>query len=58
LRFNGRVAAVAVVIVAVAKSSEKALVKRFCKKNLTEFLSDLKKRSAFFIFPPQGKFAR
>ena len=42
LRFNGRVAAVAVVVGAVAKSSEKALVKRFCEKNFTEFLSDLK----------------
>ncbi|MBO5408499.1 MAG: hypothetical protein J6A61_03740, partial [Clostridia bacterium] len=29
------------------KSSEKALVKRFCEKNFTEFLLDLKKWSAF-----------
>jgi hypothetical protein len=36
----------------VAKSSEKALVKPFCEKNFTEFLLDLKKRSAFFYLPP------
>ena len=30
------------------KAAKKALVKRFCKKNFTEFLSDLKKRLAFF----------
>ena len=46
-----RVAAVAVVVGAVTKSSEKAAVKRFCEKNFTEFLSDLKKWSAFFISP-------
>ena len=47
-----RVAAVAVEVRDVAKSSEKALVKRFCEKNFTEFLLDLKKRSAFFYLPP------
>ena len=50
LRFNGRVAAVTARF-EMAKSSEKALVKRFCEKNFTEFLSDLKKRSTFFNFP-------
>ena len=45
------VAAVAVEVRDVAKSSEKALVKRFCEKNFTEFLLDLKKLVAFFIFP-------
>ena len=47
-----RVAAVAIVVGAVAKSSEKALVKRFCEKNFTKLLLDLKKRSAFFYLPP------
>ena len=37
----------------LAKSSEKALVKPFCEKNFTEFLSDLKKWSAFFYLPPK-----
>jgi len=32
--------------------NEKALVKRFCEKNFTEFLLDLKKWSAFFYLPP------
>ena len=52
LRFKGRVAAVTVEVRAVAKSSKKALVKRFCEKNFTEFLLDLKKWSAFFYLPP------
>jgi len=52
LRFKGRVAAIAAKVGDVAKSSEKALVKRFCEKNFTEFLSDLKKWSAFFYLPP------
>ena len=47
-----RVAAVAAKSGDVAKRIEKALVKRFCEKNFTEFLSDLKKWSAFFYFPP------
>ncbi|MBQ8754848.1 MAG: hypothetical protein IJZ19_07425, partial [Lentisphaeria bacterium] len=55
LRFWGRVAAVAVVVGAVAKSSKKALVKRFCEKNFTEFLLDLKKWSAFFYLPPRPR---
>ena len=46
------VAAVAVEVRDVAKSSEKALVKRFCEKNFTEFLLDLKKWSSFFYLPP------
>ncbi|MBQ8756108.1 MAG: hypothetical protein IJZ19_13830 [Lentisphaeria bacterium] len=31
----------------MAKSSEKALVKRFCEKNFTEFLARVEKWSAF-----------
>ena len=50
--FQERVAAVAAKVGAVAKCSEKALVKRFCEKNFTEFLLDLKKWSAFFYLPP------
>ena len=51
LLFQGRVAAFTARFGEVAKSSEKALVKRFCEKNFTEFLLDLKKLVAFFIFP-------
>ncbi|MBR2439139.1 MAG: hypothetical protein IKB25_03005 [Lentisphaeria bacterium] len=35
----------------MAKSSEKALVKRFCEKNFTEFLSDLKNGRRFLSSP-------
>jgi len=35
----------------VEKNSEKALVKRFCEKTSQNFWRDLKKWSAFFIFP-------
>ena len=52
LRLQGRVAAVAVVVGAVAKSSEKALVKRFCKKNFTEFLARVEKMVGVFYLPP------
>ena len=50
--YERRVAAVAVEVRDVAKRSKKALMKRFCEKNFTEFLLDLKKRSAFFYPPP------
>ena len=40
---------------AVTKNCEKALVKRFCEKNFTEFLLDLKKWSAFFYLPPRPR---
>ena len=50
--YERRVAAVAARFGQMAKSSEKALVKRFCKKNFTEFLLDLKKWSAFFLSSP------
>ena len=43
LRFKGRVAAVAAKVEDVAKSNEKALVKRFCEKNFTEFLARVEK---------------
>ena len=42
-----RVAAIAARSGDVAKSSEKALVKRFCEKNFTEFLARVEKWSAF-----------
>ena len=52
LRLQGRVAAVAVVVGAVAKSSEKALVKRFCKKKLHRIFVRLEKMvSVFLSFP-------
>ena len=47
-----RVAAVAVVVGAVAKSSEKALVKRFCEKNFTEFLARVEKMVSVFLSSP------
>ena len=52
LSFKGHVAAVAVVVGAVAKSSEKALVKRFCEKNFTEFLARLEKMVGVFLSSP------
>ena len=59
MSFKGRITAVAVVVGAVAKSSEKFLVKRFCEKNFTEFLLDLKLASIFTSSPKkvslQGK---
>ena len=68
LRFKGRVAAVAVVVGAVAKSSEKDLVKRFCEKNFTEFLARVEKMVSIFTSSPhkvslqgknlEGKFSR
>jgi len=54
-KYKINAAAVAVVVGAVAKSSEKALVKPFCEKNFTEFLLDLKKWSAFFYLPPRPR---
>ena len=47
-----RVAAVAVVVGAVAKSSEKALVKPFCEKNFTEFLARVEKIASVFTSSP------
>ena len=47
-----RVAAVAVVVGAVAKSSEKSLVKPFCEKNFTEFLARLEKMVSVFLSSP------
>jgi len=35
-----------------AKSSEKALVKRFCEKNFTEFLARVEKMVSVFYLPP------
>jgi len=56
LSFKGRVAAVAVVVGAVAKSSEKALVKRFCEKNFTEFLARVEKMVSIFTYSPMRRF--
>ena len=36
----------------LAKSSEKALVKRFCEKNFTEFLARVEKTVSVFYLPP------
>jgi hypothetical protein len=35
----------------VAKNSTKALVKRFCEKNFTEFFARVENGQRFFIFP-------
>ena len=52
LRFKEHVAAVAARFGEVAKSSEKALVKRLCEKNFTEFLARVEKMvSVFLSFP-------
>ena len=51
LRFNGRVAVVAAKVGQVVKYSEKALVKRFCEKNFTEFLARLEKMPAILFSP-------
>ena len=56
LRFKGRVTAVAAKVEDVlAKSSENALVKRFCEKNFTEFLARVEKTvSVFYLQPSVG----
>jgi len=56
LHFKGRVAAVAAKVEAVAKSSENALVKRFCEKNFTEFLARVEKTVGVFLSPPLRRF--
>ena len=50
-----RVAAIATKFGKVAKSSEKALVKRFCEKNFTEFLARVEKMVSVFILSHQLK---
>ena len=40
------------VVGTVAKSSEKALVKRFCEKNFTEFLARVEKMVSVFLSSP------
>ena len=47
-----RVAAVAAKVGKVAKSSGKALVKRFCEKNFTEFLARVEKMVGVFVTSP------
>ena len=47
-----RVAAVAVEVRDVAKSSEKALVKPFCERNFTEFLARVEKMVSVFLSSP------
>ena len=52
LRFLGRVAAVTARFGEMAKSSEKALVKRFCENNFTEFLARVEKMVSVFLSSP------
>ena len=66
--FKGHVAAVAAKVEDGAKRSEKALVKRFCEKNFTEFFARVEKMVSVFTSSPQevslqgknfeGKFSR
>ena len=56
MSFKGRVAAVAVEVRDVAKSSKKALVKPFCEKNFTEFLARVEKMVSIFTYSPMRRF--
>ena len=47
-----RVAAVTAKVGQVVKYSEKALVKRFCEKNFTEFLARVEKTVSVFLSSP------
>ena len=52
MSFKGHVAAVAAKVGQMVKSSENALVKRFCEKNFTEFFARLEKMVSVFLSSP------